>query len=228
MKPLRTILLIAGFATIAATSAFSANLLVNGDFTSGETGWSDSNNVGTVSSGVLSIAGGGSPDGNFSQAFAPQTGPTVVSFDFFTTNPGSGDRSMNIFLRESVGGGQINLRVITGGNVQIFQSGGPSWQTLSGLNGSVVTDGTTVNTFQLTFNAYGGSLDYDVTVNGSTETGVGFFQNTTLDDFSQFHFTNDFGATAFSADNVSVDPIPEPSAALLGLVALVGLLRRRR
>ena len=215
-----------GGALLLTAPSFAANILINGDFETGDlTGWTDPNGIGTVNAGRLDIAGGASPDGFVQQTFAAQMVTTTVSAEFWTVNPA--DRSFNMFLRGSTSSGQINLRVVPGGNVQIFNSGS-TWETLANLNGSVVTDGTTANTITVTLNDYGASLDYDVTVNGATESGVGFFQNAAPANVSRIAFDNDFGTTGFSVDNVSVSPVPEPGSALLALLAGLGLLRRRR
>ncbi len=205
---------------------FAANILINGDFGTGDlTGWTDTNGIGTVNAGRLEIAGGGAPDGFVQQGFEPQVVATTISAEFWTVDPG--DRSFNMFLRQDATSAQINLRVVPGGNIQIFFSTAGSWQTLTNLNGSVVTDGTTANSITVTLNDYGAALNYDVTVNGATESGVGFFQNGPLSNVGRIAFDNDFGTTGYSVDNVSVSPVPEPGSALLALLGGLGLLRRR-
>ena len=221
-------------AAIVAALAFAApasavNLLVNGDFATNDlTGWTTTGAAGVVdaSSGAAVFVGGGSPDGNLVQDFAAQTIAVTLSFEFVNGDPTGGDRATNFFLRGGVGG-QINMRVRPGGDLQIFQSGGPSWQDIF-PDGTAVNDGVTVNTLSLTVNDFGANFDYDVTVNGNTVTGLGFFQNLAPPEISGITFTNDFGATAFTIDNVSVDPIPEPSGALLLAMGALGLAVRRR
>ena len=217
-----------GSSIALASQASAVNILVNGDFATNDiTGWTTTGAAGIVdaSSGAAVFAGGGAPDGNLTQAFTPQVTPVTLYFEFVNSDPVGTDRATNFFFAGA--GGQINMRVRPGGDLQIFQSGGPSWQNIF-PDGTATNDGSTVNTLSLTVNGVGGGWDYDVTVNGNTVTGLSFFQNATPTDIDRIVFTNDFGATAFTVDNVSVDAIPEPSGVmLLGLGAL-GLAARRR
>ena len=215
----------------SAQTIQAASLLTNGDFSTNDTtDWITTGAAGVVdaSSGAAVFAGGGSPDGNLHQDFTPTTSSITLSFEFVNPDPAGADRATNLFFGGT--GGQINLRVRPGGDIQIFQSGGPSWQNIL-PDGTATNDGSTVNTLSLTVNDVGGSWDYDLTVNGNSATGLGFFQNAAPTDISRITFSNDFGSTGFTIDNVAVNtnPIPEPSGFLL--CALAGLTfgaRRRR
>ena len=88
------------------------------------------------------------------------------------------------------------------GDVQVYST---TWNTILT---DVVTFGTTeapsVNTLTLTINTLGAGLDYDVTVNGSTVSGLSYRQNQQIDDIAKIGFSSQFSPAAYTIDNVSV------------------------
>lgn len=223
---------------LAAGSAQAANVIVNGDFETGTlTGWTQPGSQGgTTVSGTAPLAG------NFSavqtrvtdrlvQSFTPITTVVTTSFLFNTINPtgAAGDRGLNVTLRDvDTDSATINLRLLANGNIEIFSTAlGNTWQPLLT---NAATYGTTT-AFSLTINAFGTDFDYDVTVGSQTATGLSFLQGTaTFDELDELSFVNSalFTDTSLKIDNVSVVPIPEPTAALLGSLGALLLLRRRR
>jgi len=222
------------FFLVFGAPSGQASLLTNGDFETGDfTGWTDD------ASGA-SVTGSGALEGSFSasfpasggdlsQSFAPVTSPVTVSLLFTMGDPGGGgNRGFNLSLRDAGAGEQINLRVVDGsndgdGDVQIFDGqpggGGGSWQTVSDLNDSVSFSST--NDFSLTIHTFGGSFDYDVTINGQTASGLSFQQNDNsfFAELDTLAFVNQFSQGGYVVDDVSVTAIPEPSG-----FALIGLL----
>ena len=210
----------------------AANLITNGDFETGdETGWSDAATASIVAgssalSGTSSIfLPGGGGGGGFQQFLSTATNatPLVTTFDFSMPDPGgAGTRGLNAFWIESTGGGQVNLRVVDldddgDGDVQIFNG---TWATVltDAVNFAPSTANPVLNFLSLTFNGFGAGLSYDLTVNASTATGLAHFQNQTLDDLGRFQFNNQFVTSEFTADNVMISAIPEPtSLAFFGL-----------
>lgn len=231
----KTLLPLAGLA-LAAGSVSAANVIVNGDFETGDlTGWSLTGSGSTVSStdplaGLESAIQTPNGTSKIEQSFTTFTTAATTSFIFSATDPGgSGDRSMNVTFGESGSDDQINLRLVDDGadgdgDIQAFSG---SWNTVLP---DAVTFGTTT-TFSLTINGYGGSFSYDLNVGGSTATGLTAVQGSALGDFNHLSFVNAQLASGSSVkfDNVLVDVVPEPSAAaLLGLGGLALLRRRRR
>jgi len=212
-------------------------LITNGDFETGNfTGWNTglSPNPAIVS-GASALAGSHSAEmpssgnGFLFQNFGPVVGSYRTEFLFSMPDPGhGGNRALSVFWR-STESGQINLRVVDAGNdgdgdVQVFDESS-GWQTV--LTDSVEL-GSTVNSLALTYNDFGTGANYDLTVNGNSNTGLSFFQNAAPNNLSRLDFSNVFSDGSYTIDNVSV-AVPEPSSAL-ALVFLAGctLLRRGR
>ena len=205
--------------TVDYSVPLAISLITNGDFETGdESNWTDGAGA-SITSGSSALAGtysllmpasgGGSP---FSQSLEPTTErtPLQTSFSFSMHDPGGADhRGLNAYWVESGGGGsgQINLRVVDidddgDGDVQVYST---TWNTILT---DVVTFGTTeapsVNTLTLTINTLGAGLDYDVTVNGSTVSGLSYRQNQQIDDIAKIGFSSQFSPAAYTIDNVSV------------------------
>ena len=209
------------------------NAVVNGDFETGDlTGWTINGTATTVSStaplaGIYSAVQTPAGGNAVHQTFTPFTVAATTSFIFSATDPGgAGDRSMNVYWRDTGGTSTINLRLVDVGDngigdVQIFD--GAAWQTV--LASAVTFNAPTSLT--LTMNSYGVGANYDLTVNANTANGLSYFQNGALANLSQLWFVNPSAAgSTFKFDNVEV--IPEPSTgALMGLVAVGAIFRRR-
>ena len=223
---------------ITTASASAANVIVNGDFETGDlTGWTGG--AGTTVSSTDPLAGVESAiqvygfQEQLYQRFTPITTAATASFIFQASDPGgAGDRSLNFVIRDSVivsgqARHQINLRLVDldadgDGDVQIYDGG---WQTI--FTDAVVFGETT--SLSLTLNSYGTGATYDLNVGGNTANGLSFFQNGFMTDFAEVAFLNEglSGSTTLKIDNVSV--VPEPSTtALIGLGGLALILRRCR
>ncbi len=225
---------------ISLSNFACANAILNGDFETGDlSGWSNSAGA-TIATGVSALDGTSSaflPDSTVDSGYLRQylpsvSTPVVTEFIFTMPDPGGpGDRGLNAFWDGP--GGQINLRVVdldsdSDGDVQIYQQGS-GWQTPASLKDSVSF--SEVNSLRLTLNDFGSSFDYDVTVNGATTTGLGFYQYSALESFDNVYFSNSYSAVGFTIDNVFVS-IPEPMTLLVwSLLAGLGVglgWRRRR
>lgn len=217
--------------TIDYTVPLAVSLVTNGDFETGdESNWTDGATA-SITNGSSALAGtysllmpAGGGGGPFSQSLNPTTErtPLQTSFSFSLDDPGGAtDRGLNAYWVESGGGGagQINLRVVDrdedgDGDVEIYDG---TWNLILA---DVVTFGTTadpsVNTLTLTINSLGAGLDYDVTVNGSTASGLSYKQNQQIDDVAKVEFSNQYGATAYTIDNVSMTT-REPQGSVISI-----------
>ncbi len=112
---------------------------------------------------------------------------------------------------------------LRGNNTMVW---GGSSGLISGVTGLGVKTGTISATFSFSdFNA-GSTVNYEVFFNGASE-GTGSFTWSGSDE--NYIGLDARDSTGVSLDNFGVTTIPEPSAALLGLLAAAGwLLRRRR
>lgn len=220
-------------ALVAASVASShAATLINGDFETGDfTGWTATNATlvdnSTVIAGDYSArintGGTAGPTNGLYQTISE--GYSYLEFLFTMPNPGGTNRGLNLIVGQetvpsSANPSQINLRVISGGTVQIFQSGSNTWNTIS--TGAVSY--TEVNTFSMNINGLGSEWNYDITVNGTSAENLSFFQNGAPTIMERIRFSP--GQVAYTVDNVSITP--EPSTALLGGLGMLALLRRRR
>ena len=214
------------FALLLIGSAVAqANLLVNGDFETGDlTAWTNTATatidsttplLGSHSALVPNDVGAGAPQALL-QAFAAQTDPVALSFTFSAADPGAG-LGLQVYLGESAGSGQINLVVVDldndgDGDVQIYDTTLASFQT-------VLTDAVTFGeqtTLSLTFNSFGAGFNYDLTVGSQTATGLSYWQNKALDDFNELSFVNEFGNTGYEIDDVQVLPVTVESLLVNG------------
>ncbi|NNC89467.1 MAG: hypothetical protein HKN82_13500 [Akkermansiaceae bacterium] len=228
-------------AALAAALPAADASLVNGDFETGDlTSWSNSAGATVESTGALAgvyslvLPGGAAPDGNVSQFITPLTTPATASLLFSMADPGAdANRGFNMFLGSAGNSAQVNLRVVDLGNdgdgdLQVFDSAS-SWQTI--ISDAVVFGST--NSLSVSFTGYGASFGYDVAVNAASATGLSFYQNHATDftAFDQVLFTNDFGVTGFTVDNVAVESasaVPEAAEALVFLLGFLGLASHRR
>ncbi len=123
------------FALLLIGSAVAqANLLVNGDFETGDlTAWTNTATatidsttplLGSHSALVPNDVGAGVPQ-TLAQAFTTQAGSVTTSFIFSMADPAA--RGLQVYFREDTGSGQINLQVVDldndgDGDVQIYDT----------------------------------------------------------------------------------------------------------
>ena len=233
-----TTLLTLGASFALATSASAANLIVNGDFGTGDfTGWSNTTSGGgtafAVTSGAaLSAVSNTMPafaGATLSQSFAAQT-----DFAFSATiaqvalGNGGSRRDLNL----SVGG--LIFKVDAGG---IFINTTGSWVSVLDDSSAVFTSAAGTYDWAITATGFDGtnseSLDIILSQGGSAvftatnRTGIADTTGAVSD--VDFSMGSNWGTSQYSVDNVSVTVVPEPSsAALLGLGGLALILRRRK
>jgi hypothetical protein len=246
-------------AALAAAPAFaSANVLLNSNFelpTNADSAnntfpnWNegDGSIVGTAGATAVVAATGitgtsarlVTDKGNFVQSVTPALSAFTFDVDFAMPDPGApGNRGLNIFLTNSPGQGQINLRVVQGnagkGTVQVFSTAAANWQTvLSNVVDYSAADLSTLAANHLTVTAdyTGGTPAYTVNVNGTASNSLSFTQNfPTPTNLGTLTFSSDFSQVDYVIDNVSLTgtPVPEPATAGLLALATTGLLARRR
>lgn len=206
----------------------------------------------SILSGLTSaeLVAGTTPGGAIRQSLT--LAPTNYQIDllFASLTPAGGAAASDRFFSMLVKHGavtsvdQINLRMITSGQIQVFD--GTAFQNVGTLTGLFTTDTGTlgafdgetpiVNTLRIVgdYNTTDGTptVNYAITLNGTTVSNLSFFQgaagasaNNGLDAVA---FSGALSAKNFLVDSVSV--VPEPSAAvlLLGAGLVVPGLRRRR
>ncbi len=222
------------------------------------TGWSEvSNDTAVDSKGSSAIIGGATISGTTSVEMVAlaanggairQTVPTAmsqfsVSLDFAALSPDSAaDATTRYFSMQLKHGAitsvtQINLRVAKSGQLQAYD--GAAWQAIGSLVAAFSTDtgtagawgGETVITNSLTIIAdYSGAPTYSVNLNGTTVSGLSYFQGgaptTGTNTLNSISFYGGAAAKNFLVDNVVV--IPEPATGGLIAAAGLGLLIRRR
>ena len=250
----RTRVLLAAAACLLGALAPSAHaaLLTNGDFevhpntdasTTTFTGWTES--VGTAAVVAATPLAGTSSTrfvagtGGVQQDLLGGTNTFTFSAVLAAIAPANNasDRTLNLFLQETTGGGQVNFRVIrsadagTQGDVQVYN--GTAFVTILSDVVNFSTDLATpvTNTLSIsgTFND-GPTSSYVVTVNGNSSTSRNEFQGGAgqPSNFARFLVATTNGTnTDFVLD--SVVAVPEPaSAAALALAAVPLVLRRRQ
>ena len=219
-------LAITTFLATAATAS-AAISLTNGNFaTNNTTGW---NTTGTVSAatGAAVLSAGAT----LSQDFSTGVTGTAENYDFqldFSFSVSANNINQRIRIRDNSNAGDIiTLRLnATGTGIERFSG---TWG--SALTGITITPNTTY-----WFRVVGSDLDLagrSYTLGFSTD-GVSYVSTGPLTGFHSALVGSDFETVTFESgagtiltlDNVSV--VPEPSAALLGGLGLLALLRRRR
>jgi hypothetical protein len=200
----------------------AANVLVNGDFETGDfTGWK-LGAAATIDS-QTPLAGSHSAllpnDPNppaqplkLYQSFTAQTEPVTVEFTFAMTAPNV--RGLQVMLSEQGGIGFINLQVTDldndgDGDVQIYHSPSRRFETV--LKDAVAFG--SAQTCSLTFNGFSAGLNYNLTVGDKSAADLSFYQNQAPNNLGQLSFVNEYSNTGYEIDNVRVDvpPVPERS-----------------
>ena len=247
-----------------------ANLVTNGDFEDttgwGENpgeqghppGWEDGLAATAVNpagqqDGANAIGGSGTSaylssavGGTLRNAFTESAADFEFSADFASEDPGT-LRSFTGSLQNAAGGSFITFRIVDmnggpAGDVQFFDGG---WQSVAGLNDSVIFDAD-VQTTPLVHNlSIDGNFDedspnYDVTITNSagaifTATGLTLFNSadpTTGDGIEvlNFHAPASIIGGDYVIDNVSIENvvIPEPASIMLLAGGACLFFRRRR
>jgi hypothetical protein len=215
IKANRTLCGIGALALIlSASTAQAASLITNGDFeliTGGDggdaTGWTKVGAYG-IYDGVSNLNGPGTVFGSW--AYVPGNGEDTSDgvYQTLTTILVAGmSYTLSFQANPWVSGGSSNIRV---GN---YNSGSyDSDASYSSLSLSVIDTPTTHTAWTLrsyTFTALGGedTVYFGSALNSGLTPGSG---------------------SGYDIDNVSLVAVPEPSAALLGGLGLLALLRRRR
>ncbi|WAC18050.1 PEP-CTERM sorting domain-containing protein [Luteolibacter sp. SL250] len=222
------------------------------------TGWNEvSNDTAVDSKGSSAIIGGAHLSGTTSVEMVAlaanggairQTVPTAlsqftVSLDFAALSPdAAADVSTRYFSMQLKHGAvtsvtQINLRVAKSGQLQAYD--GASWQAVGSLVAAFSVDtgtagawgGETVVTNSLTITGdYTGAPTYSVNLNGTTVSGLNYFQGgapaTGTNTLNSVSFYGGAAAKNFLVDNVAV--VPEPATGCLVSAAGLGLFIRRR
>lgn len=250
-KFLAPLCLVVGFL-LAGSHVGADELIVDGGFEAGGMGWGglgDALSLTTDSiTGLNSVS---SPAGNrsgFPYLWQDFTTSSAVAGTVFSTSFSSNgtagnstDRPFNVYLTSSADGGgnaiptdsYINIRAESDGSLDIHNVGS-GWTSLFG-SGSVDYSpasngsGFAENFLSVSFNGFGGTLNYDVTLNGNTVSNVSLFQTgTSFDELSGVYFISKYGNVTI--DNVSVltSAVPEPSALALFAFAGIGMIARRR
>lgn len=222
------------------------------------TGWSElTNDAATDLKSTAAIIGGATISGSGSMemvALAANGGavrqsiPTAmtqftVSLDFASLSPETAadvnTRYFSMQLKHGISTSttQINLRVAKSGQLQAYD--GANWQAIGSLAAVFSTDtgtlgswgGETVVVNSLTVIAdYSGTPSYSVNLNGTTVSGLTYFQGgvpgTGSNTLTNISFNGVTSAKNFLVDNVVV--IPEPATSgVLAAASLSVFLRRR-
>jgi hypothetical protein len=219
------------FMVGSANSSFAAYTLTNGNFAgNATTGWTTTGTV-SAASGAAVISAGGILRQDFSNGV---TG-TAENYDFqldFSFSVSAFNANDRIRLRDNnYSGDIITLRLNSAGTgIESFNVGTNTWFTaLSGLSMSANTN-YWMRVIGTDLDVAGRSYTVGFSTNGSTYTtssAITAFhgQFTVPTDFESIGFESGTGKT-MTVDNITV--VPEPSAALLGGLGVLCLLRRRR
>ncbi|MCK4565391.1 MAG: hypothetical protein KAU94_12040 [Verrucomicrobia bacterium] len=169
----------AGMAMVAsAATGDIVEWIVNGDFETGDlTGWNGTNDAAIINS-TTPIDGSYSANVTnnwlWQEGFGIVSNTVTVNFDFSMEDPGGvDDRGLQFF----VGLNKIYARVVDGpnlddgfGDIEFYD--GSAWV-------SVLTDVVEFgipNALSITINGFGDDFDYDLVVNGVTNTGMSLLQ----------------------------------------------------
>lgn len=247
----KTFLLGATSAVLLASPAMGAITLTNGDFSTADTkidgvGWTagpSSGTMFTIAGGVNGVAN--APTGNNAaslyQTFSDTTMTKVnVSFDFIIVAPGNGTTPRQIDFRLLTGttsgtSTHVRFNVSGDGFIDFTNAGGGFVDTTTtGTAFAANVAGTYRIDLQLDgMDGNGGATGTMLgTITRASDNASYSFSGTNLNwaavDSMEFLQGNNWGSNHnVDFDNVFV-AVPEPSAALLGGLGVLALLRRRR
>ena len=237
-----TTILTLGASFALATSASATNLILNGDFATGDfTDWSNTTSSDPADIFTISTGAALSPISNTLNAFKGSnltqgfTALTDFNFNATINHVALGNGGSRRDLNWSLGG--LIFKVDAGG---LFSNAGGWTSILDDDTTSLFSPTTGVDyRWELTgsgFDGAGGEADsLDIRIfDGATEvftatnrTGIAFNAEAAAVDEVDFVMGSNWGTSQYSVDNVSI--VPEPSsAALLGLGGLALILRRRK
>lgn len=247
----KSILLGATTALLLASPAMGAITLTNGDFSTADTsadgvGWKAGPSNGSmfaIAGGVNGVADG--PSGNTArslyQTFSDSVMSAVnVSFDFILVGVGTGGTARQMDFRTLVGTTTANsthARFIVAGNgtIDYLDTGGTAFIDTATTGTTFAANVTDTYHIDLQFTGLDGAGGAIGTMNGTitraSDSASYGFSGTNLNwvavDSMEFANGGNWG-TLHNSDFDNVSVVPEPTAALLGSLVLLGLLRRRR
>lgn len=182
--------------------------------------------IGTLGS-TTSLAVGETMTLSFSGRYYEAPANNSGGFRFGLISPGDLD---NAVYAQIGTGGNTAFGLFADNNIASDNSPGTgSSQTgiPSTASGPTFAGLSTTNSFTASLSLTRNSSDYTVssTVNGTTRVGT---TTAVWSDYNAIFIRNGGSAADFLVDNVSLTVVPEPGAAALGLLAGIGILRRRR
>lgn len=210
-------------------------------------GSSGSGVTASIIGGVLTYARTGANAGNFSRTSNFSTIPTAISYQFDLTLTGnsvatttaavfqvgssyttanSSESNANTYARIGINigatAGQFGIRDVTNGTSSALFSGTQTFFWVMNNTGALIsyTDPTAASSALANDTA-------DLWL-GTTKVLNGVGVQTSTQSISDLKFIFDGGSGTIGIDNLVINAIPEPSAALLGAIGAIALLRRRR
>lgn len=224
----------------------ATNLVTNGDFEASpfDSGW---NSDFTTTTGFApgSTTAAASASGDMFQLTGSGQATGTVGMWVEPTSLVAGQRTFNLVVGTTIGTSAINIRMFPSSATEFqleYFIGGGTWNVATGSAG----DFTVGNAYylELAFNDLGtAGANYDLAWSGAnpgsattseSQTGITQFQNTAQATnagatVERLRFVRGAAHGDYNLDDVTLfAPVPEPSTALLGGVALLGFLRRRR
>lgn len=180
-----------------------------------------------VASGAATITGSESEDINAPLAGAPYSaGIVTATFDVtFSALPTGTTYFAHFYSTSSIFRAKL-FSTVTGADAGTLRLG--------------ITNNANTGTFVLPTNltlgqTYSVSLSYDIenvitslSIDGGTAISASDSVSGTPAAINAFAFRQSGGIGTMTVDNLLVNQVPEPAAALLGSIGLLGLLRRRR